>query len=1000
MNTLLYKAMFRSRPLLLPILLGVAMGGNAQAESNKQTSGKEMHEEVKGESVRALREQWESKRLGKIKADKDKSDKDGDLKRKNELSQRKAKKIDFPAPPRPSRSSNDARDPASVDWLALLKPLADLLLPAAAEAATYGTVNVNGDITDWAAGDRLTTLANGTEVYGKYVGGATPVYVFALKVTSGTIAPNTTLWLNTDQNAATGNQIWGAYGGAEYEVNVYGGDAWNPAGSLHLYNSNISWLKQLTDYAYNTGKTVLEFAVPAADLGLSTPRAINVLGDINDSAYFPEFYSSGTQYTVATMTAPPPPTRTDLSKRVGIVYSAPTKNNFYQEKAYSQLFMSLQHQAMMAGIRFDLLNEADLTDATKLVNYDALVFPYAANVTGTLSAPIQAALNAASKAGMGIIAADNWLTNNELGAALPGDPYQAMKQLLGVTREGGAGPVALDVVAGDVTHPAMKGYAANEPILASAALNSYKYAYTSYFTAVPGYTATVLANQAIPGVGTKPAVIATTSTASPARNVHFATSGLMADANLVWQALQWVVYGTQTPVALKMGRNNNLFVSRNDMDQSQEYGNTAYDDMGKVDVPLYEDLAPLNDGKDGFLPSWKNAYNFVGSYYINIGNAAPTQQTVWLSNPTTIYDAKPLYTKYEALGNEIGTHSYTHPADTNLLTPTQVEFEFNQSMNQIASNLNPTWQTLAVRGAAVPGAPETVATAHAILPYVDYLSGGGSMIGAGYPSAIGYLTPADTKVYYSPNMSFDFTLIEFGVPEGSPAVAVKKTAAQAEAYWAAEYDRLMKHAAQPIVHWAWHDYGPTSGTTAASGQGYTVSMFQNTIAKAFNTGAEFATGADVAQRINTFRNAKLTVTQAASQYTATVNSANVGKFSIGLNLPAGQKIKNVTNWYAYNDDKVFLPDAGGTFVIQAGTAADAVTHITALPMRAKLNSVTGNGANLTASFDGEGTVTVALSSAPGNFNISSDSGVMTTSGNTASIKFATFGTHTITIALK
>jgi hypothetical protein len=446
------------------------------------------------------------------------------------------------------------------------------------------------------------------------------------------------------------------------------------------------------------------------------------------------------------------------------------------------------------------------------------------------------------------------------------------------------------------------------------------------------------------------------------------------------------VYGNQTPVALKMGRSSNLFVSRNDMDQSQEYGNTAADSMGKTDVPLYEDLAPLNDGKDGFLPKWKQDYNFVGSYYINIGNNQPNgQYTDWAVS-------QPLYKKYEGLGNEIGTHSYTHPEDTNA-QGLNLAFEFNQSMNEIATKLNPTWQTLAIRGAAVPGAPETVATAKAILPYVDYLSGGGSVLGSGYPSAIGYLTPADTKVYYSPNMTFDFTLIEFGVPEGNPAVAVKKTAAQAEQYWAAEYDRLMKRASQPIIHWPWHDYGPTSGTA----KGYTASMFQNTIAKAFNTGAEFATGADVAQRINTFKNAKLTVTQNASQYTATVNSANVGKFSIGLNLPAGQKIQNVTNWYAYNDDKVFLPDAGGTFVIQAGTAADAVTHITALPMRAKLLSVTGNGANLTASFEGEGTVTVALAGAPSTFNISSDSGVLTTSGNTASLKFATWGTHTITI---
>jgi serralysin len=316
-------------------------------------------------------------------------------------------------------------------------------------------------------------------------------------------------------------------------------------------------------------------------------------------------------------------------------------------------------------------------------------------------------------------------------------------------------------------------------------------------------------------------------------------------------------------------------------------------------------------------------------------------------------------------------------------------------------NLNPTWQNQDIRGAAIPGAPDNVQTATEILKHVDYVSGGASLIGAGFLSAIGYLTPADTKAYFSPNMSFDFTLLEFGIPTGSPPVAVKMNAADAEVYWANEYDGLMKHASQPIVHWPWHDYGPTSGTN--DGLGYTLSMFQNTVAKAFNTGAEFATAADVAQRISTFKNAKLTVQPSAvdpTEYTATVAANNVGKFSIGLNLPTGQKIQRVNGWYAYNDDKVFLDDDGGTFVVKTGLAADPVTHITELPMRVKLISLSGDGTNLNATFEGEGTVKIALNNVASNFTITaSDDGFITTDANVASVNFTAFGTHTLTIAL-
>ena len=94
-----------------------------------------------------------------------------------------------------------------------------------------------------------------------------------------------------------------------------------------------------------------------------------------------------------------------------------------------------------------------------------------------------------------------------------------------------------------------------------------------------------------------------------------------------------------------------------------------------------------------------------------------------------------------------------------------------------------------------------------ISQYLDYLSGGYSGIGAGFPSAFGYLTPDSNEVYFSPNMFFDFTLISFGVPVGNPPVAVPLTAEEAEALWRDQYAELKAHASQPIIHWPWHDYG-------------------------------------------------------------------------------------------------------------------------------------------------------------------------------------------------
>ena len=71
---------------------------------------------------------------------------------------------------------------------------------------------------------------------------------------------------------------------------------------------------------------------------------------------------------------------------------------------------------------------------------------------------------------------------------------------------------------------------------------------------------------------------------------------------------------------------------------------------------------------------------------------------------------------------------------------------------------------------------------------------------------------------------------------------------------------------------------------------------------------------------------------------------------MSLNVVNGSTsvIQNVTNWYAYNSQELFLPRNGGSFTINLGATQDDVTHIASLPMRGDLLSVTGNGRTSTS----------------------------------------------------
>ncbi len=877
----------------------------------------------------------------------------------------------------------------------LLLPKSLLTLTLLLSTSTvFADINIDGDISDWKVLDRINpatdippALDNTDAVYGKYITSPESAYVFAIKTNGTPIGANTTFWLNTDDDVNTGFQVWGSYGGAEFFVNIYSGD-----NKPYLYGADGAYITGPLEYSYNTDNTILEVVLPASYIN-NPQHEVGIIGDINDQIFFPQNYSLG-QPTISNEPLYLPP-RTDFSKRVGIVYSQTSRDHFYDinlpvQKAYSQIFMTTQYHSMMAGVPFDLLSEDDLSDISKLVNYDTLIFPNFSYVpTDKLESINKTLYKAVYHYGIGIITAGDWMTSKGDGSAISGDSYRNMKQMLGIGRVDGNGPVSITLRADDIYHPIMRSYEIDETIL--------KYDYNrwySYFAPVSNGTdtqpVTVLAKQSVAGSnsGTYSAVI---STETGGRNVHFSSLEFIGDSNLLWSAIAWSVFGEDTPISLKMGRFNNLFVSRNDVDQSQEIDEVAANSGALLDI----------------LKSWKKRYNFVGSYYINIGDNPPNQYTDWSYSG-------PLYRKYIDLGNEIGTHSYTHPSDTNLLAANETEFEFKESMDIIASNLNPTWRDQNIRGGAVPGAPDSLVTAEKIMPYLDYLSGGYSGIGAGYPGAFGYLTPFSNKVYLSPNMTFDFTLIEYGIPVWDEYIGAYVprvlTPADAREYWRGEYRDITKHASLPIIHWPWHDYGPTTGVTSGD---YSRSMFRSVVKTAYYDNAEFLTGIDLAQRIETFKNAKITINDDGDTIDISVDSQNVGKFAVELGLESDEKIISVDNWYAYNDKKVFLDKDGGDYRVNIGTQIERKTHIKNLPMRANLLSLNGNGSELEFSFEGEGVVELALAKSKryytitgadrvencrrGQKGLKSRMGRMSRSSNAIKLTFNNYGVHTVTI---
>jgi serralysin len=787
--------------------------------------------------------------------------------------------------------------------------------------AAYGNITVDGSLADWKQIDRLDyqpgVAQAGYQIFGKNTADG---YVFAVD-SAVAVGANTTIWLDTDQNRSTGFQIFGTTptsAGAEYNINIAAD------GNAYLYTGGAGQnIVARVDAKLSADGKQWEVGVSKNLLSV-TGAGINVLADVNNTTFLPGDYNR----SPLTVSSTPLPTRTDLSKKVGIVYSETSANKFFDKKAYNQLFANAQNQATQAGINFDILTETDLKDLSKVVQYDSLVFAGFANVKSADVGSIENVLTQAStKYGVGLIAAGDFLTNDETGAALAGDPYQRLKSLFDVNRTGGGAVTggAVSVNIKDTTSPILESsYTVGEQLV--------NYANNLSFSTYSGLnqSGTILADQTVNGQKYN-AVIATQT---GGRNVHFADQSIFADSNLGWQGIGWSVYGNQAKVGLDLTRNKSLFIARND-----------------VDLSKFSNVAPTVEAKLGdVLADWKGKYGFVGSHYINIGVDGGTpqgQSTIACCCPYCVSSPdnpegtnwevmRPIYQKWLALGNEIGTHSYTHPFNVSQLNATQLEFEFNQSKQIISQQLG-----TVVNGAATPGNPDNLFVDQELSKYFQYVSG----VGSAYTNSFGYLEPGNSTLFFAPNISFDFNLIDFK----------KLTAAQAEVVWAQEYAQLTKHGNNPFIEFAIHDYGITE-----TEPGYTKAIYENFIAKAYNDGTEFLTLDDAQKRIRAFDAANLTVNQVGDTITAQIsNATDIGK--LALDIDAGSKvIKNVTNYYAYDNDSVFTTKTGGSYTINLGTMIDDVSHITSLAQRAELLAVTGDGTSLNFSFNGEGKVTTDM----------------------------------------
>ena len=142
----------------------------------------------------------------------------------------------------------------------------------------------------------------------------------------------------------------------------------------------------------------------------------------------------------------------------------------------------------------------------------------------------------------------------------------------------------------------------------------------------------------------RPGVLQTTNNGST--NTLFATTGLFGDSNLLQNVIQHAVYGNGPALAIDMTRFAGMVDSRTDMDQSQFAADIKPSGGGPG---IYDEMLPI-------IQQWAEQYDFVGSFYMNVGDGAAGSDNA--GNNLTL--TAPYMQQLIELGSEIGSHSTDH----------------------------------------------------------------------------------------------------------------------------------------------------------------------------------------------------------------------------------------------------------------------------------------------------------------------------------------------------
>src|ERR1700733_14213212 len=174
-------------------------------------------------------------------------------------------------------------------------------------------ITLDGTFSDWPVADSVMTSANtvaGYQAYGALLNDATlgETYVIGIDANTATdpvIASNTFIYLNTDQNTATGYSPFGNVG-AEYYVQ-FSPDS-NGVLQPYLYSVTSTGVATLLnngaplDYGMSSNGESVELAIPQALLtptGGTPPTSINFATLINNgAAALPGSFSGVPQYTI------------------------------------------------------------------------------------------------------------------------------------------------------------------------------------------------------------------------------------------------------------------------------------------------------------------------------------------------------------------------------------------------------------------------------------------------------------------------------------------------------------------------------------------------------------------------------------------------------------------------------------------------------------------------------------------------------------------------------